>query len=222
MIETGISFGNIHSYYDLNLILSGSEIPPAKPKTTYIDIAGGDGSIDLTEATGEVKFHDRECKFTFTMNPSDDLSDVAFEEKKTEVSNALNGKRFKITLDKDDGYFYEGRCTVSEFLSNKRLRQIVVTATVKPYKFKQKITTLTFGLSEEEQTIIVKNSRKTESPTIICSHDDTKIVCGTTSFNLNGGIHTVPEILFVEGENEIKISGNSNGAIGFIFQEGVL
>lgn len=222
MIETGISFGNIHSYYDLNLILSGSEIPPAKPKTTYIDIPGGDGDIDLTEATGEVRFHDRECKFTFTMNPSDDLSDAAFEEKKTEVSNALNGREFKITLDKDDGYFYEGRCTVSEFLSNKRLRQIVVTAKVKPYKFKQKVTSLEFDLTEEEQTIIIKNSRKSVSPSIICSHDADIVLRGTT-YKISAGIHAdVPEILFVEGNNELKISGNSKGAILFSFQEGVL
>ena len=82
MIETGISFGGIHSFYDLNLILSGSEIPPAKPKTTYVDIPGGDGSVDLTEANGEVKYYDRDCKFIFTMNPSDDLSDRAFEQRK--------------------------------------------------------------------------------------------------------------------------------------------
>lgn len=222
MIETGISFGNIHSYYDLNLILSGSEIPPAKPKTNYVDIPGGDGSIDLTEATGEVKFHDRECKFTFTMNPSDDLSDVAFEEKKTEVSNALNGREFKITLDKDDGFYYLGRCEVGEYLSNKRLRQIVVTAKVKPYKFKQKVTSLEFDLTEEEQTIIIKNSRKTVSPRIMCSHD-TEIILRGTVFKISAGIHTeVPEILFVEGNNELIISGDSKGAILFSFQEGVL
>ena len=86
MIDRGISFGNIHSYYDLNLILSKAEIPPAEPKENYIDLPGGNGSLDLTEVHGEVKFKDREgCKFTFTMNPSSDLSDAAYEEKKTEV-----------------------------------------------------------------------------------------------------------------------------------------
>ena len=56
MISKGISFDNIHSFYDLNLILSGVEITPAKPKTNYVDIVGGDGSIDMTEAHGDVKF----------------------------------------------------------------------------------------------------------------------------------------------------------------------
>ena len=74
MIETGILFGNIHSFYDLNLILSAVDIEPAKPKTTYVDVPGGDGSLDLTEALGEVKYYDRTHKFTLTMNPASDLS----------------------------------------------------------------------------------------------------------------------------------------------------
>ena len=220
MIETGISFGNIHSFYDLNLILSGSEIPPAKPKTTYVDIPGGDGSVDLTEANGEVKFHDRECKFTFTMNPSDDLSDMAFEEKKTEVSNALNGREFKITLDKDDGFYYLGRCEVSEYLSNKRLRQIVVTAKVKPYKFKQKVTGVSFELSGGEQTVTIKNSRKSVSPTILCSGGDVTIVFNGTSYNLGAGLHKALDIIFVEGNNELILYGT--GIVAFSFQEGEL
>lgn len=136
----GITFGEIHSYNDLNLILSKVEIPPAKPKTNYIDIPGGDGSVDLTEAHGEVKFYDRECRFTFTMNPASDLSEAAWEAKKMEVSNALNGQKLKITLDKDAEFYYLGRCEVNEYLSNKRLRQIVVVATVEPYKWKQEET----------------------------------------------------------------------------------
>lgn len=140
----GITFGEIHSYRDLNLILSKVEIAPAKPKTNYIDIPGGDGSVDLTEAHGEVKYYDRECKFTFSMNPSGDLSEAAWEAKKTEVSNALNGNKFKITLDKDAEFYYLGRCEVNEYLSNKRLRQIVVAATVEPYKYKQEETEVRF------------------------------------------------------------------------------
>ena len=101
MIETGVSFGDIHSFYDLNLILSLPDISPAIPKTNFVDLAGADGSLDLSEAHGEVKYQDRTHKFTFTMNPADDLSEAAWEAKKTEVSNRLNGRACRITLDKD-------------------------------------------------------------------------------------------------------------------------
>ena len=220
MIKRGMSFNDTHSYYDLNLILSKVEIPPAKPKTNYVDVAGGDGSIDLTEAHGEVKYNDRDCKFTLTMNPEYDLSDAAFEEKKTEVSNLLNGRTFKITLDKDSDFYYEGRCAVDSFLSDKRLRQIVITARVKPYKYKQNETVLKYSLTEEQKTVNIMNNRKTASPTFDCSDDDTMIVFGNASFSLGAGKHKILDIQFKEGNNQLKLSGT--GTLTISYQEGAL
>lgn len=131
----GIRFGEVHSFEDLNLILSKVDLPPAAVKTVYVDNPGGDGSWDLTEATGKVNYKNREAKFTFSVLPEDD-----FEAKKTEVSNLLNGKRFKITLDKDPAYYWDGRCTVNQYESNKKMRKIVVGASVAPYKLKQEKT----------------------------------------------------------------------------------
>lgn len=220
MIDKGIRFGNIHSYHDLNLILSKAEIPPARPKTTYVDIPGGDGSVDLTEANGEVKFNNRECQFTFTMNPSGDLSEAAWEEKKTEVSNALNGREFKITLDKDDRYYYFGRCSVDEYLSDKRIRQIVITAMVKPYKLKQNETVLNYTLSEEEQTVTAMNGRMSVVPEITCTDDNTKIVFGTIETVLSKGTYKVLDFQFKEGANVLKVTGS--GTVTFKYREGEL
>ena len=220
MLKRGISFNDTHSFYDLNLILSKVEIPPAKPKTNYVDIAGGNGSVDLTEAHGEVKFEDRDCKFTFTMNPKYDLSDEAFEEKKTEVSNLLNGRHFKITLDKDSDYYYEGRCTVEEYLSDRRIRQIVVSAKVKPYKFKQNKTVLKYNLTAVQKVVNITNSRKTVSPLFECSNDNTNIEFENASFSLSAGTHKILDIQFKEGNNQLKVSGS--GTLTISYQEGDL
>lgn len=220
MIAKGIFFGEIHSYYDLNLILSACDVSPATPKTNYVDIAGADSSADLTEAHGEVKFSDRECSFTFTMNPSVELTDAAFEEKKTEVSNLLNGRMFNITLDKDEEYFYQGRCTVSEYLSDRRLKQIVVTAKVKPYKLKQNITAVTVALTAAQKTVSIINGRKTVSPSIHCTNDNTVVVFGDGTYNLSAGTHKILDIQFVEGNNAVTVSGT--GTVTFEFQEGDL
>lgn len=219
MIALGIKFDDIHSYYDLDLFLSqdGVSIPPAQPKTVYVELAGGNGSLDLTEALGEVKFNDRSCKFTFTVNPS---SDMTFEEKKTQVSNALNGKKCKITLDKDEDYYYLGRCTVNEYLSDKRILQIVVTATVSPYKLKQNETVETITLTGKEQTVILKNGRKTVVPEITCTNSNTKILFGSLETVLNAGTHRILDIQFKEGENVLKVTGS--GTITFKYQEGEL
>lgn len=220
MIETGIFFGDIHSFYDLNLILSEVEITPAVPKTNYVDIPGADGALDLTEANGEVKYSDRTHKFTLTMNPADDLSEAAWEAKKTEVSNRLNGRACRITLDKDPDYYWQGRCAVDSYTSNKRLRQFVVSARVRPYKYKQTETVATFDLTETEQTVSLQNSRRSVCPVITCTDDNTVIVFNGNTFNFGVGSHKDLKIRFTEGINQVTISGT--GQVTFTYKEGDL
>lgn len=220
MIETGVLFDNIHSFFDLALILSAVEITPAKPKVTYVNIPGADGSIDLSEVHGEVKYSDRTLKFTFTMNPAGDLSERAWEEKKTEISNLLNGKACKITLDKDPDYYWQGRCTVDSYKSNKRVRQFVISAAVRPYKMKQKETIVSFALSSAEKTVKVRNSRKSVCPVIECTNNNTHITFGNATFAVNAGSRKLPDIIFTMGENELKLSGS--GTVTFRFWEGDL
>ena len=215
IIKRGISFGAIHSYYDLGLILSKVEIPAAKPKTSYIDIPGGDGSLDLSEVHGDVKYSDRECEFTFTAART--MSGSEWEAHKTMVSNALNGKAFRITLDKDPDYYFTGRCEIYSVPVNKRIRQIVVKAKVNPWKWKQGVTVLSFPLSATEKEIEIINARKKVCPMIECTNDDTVIVWGDTSYYLNAGSHKVLDIQLSEGSNVLLVSGE--GTITFTWQE---
>ena len=219
MKALGISFDNIHSYDDLDLFVcqDGISIPPAKAKTNYVDIAGGDGSLDLTEVHGEVKFSDRECEFTFAVNPS---SDMTFEEKKTQVSNALNGKQCKIILDKDDEFYYFGRCSVDEYMQDKMLHQIVVTATVQPYKMKVNETVVSYELTGAEKTVNIVNSRKSVTPEVTCSKDNIKVVFGGVEKMLSAGTHKILDFQLKEGANTFKLSGS--GTITFKYQEGEL
>lgn len=213
----GIYFDDIHSFDDLSLVLSDKDIPPATPKENYIDVPGADGSLDLTEAHGAVKYKDRDCKFTFTMLPSDRTD---WEEKKTEISNLLNGKRCKITLDVDADYYYQGRCTVNSYLQDINLKQFVVSAKVKPYKFKQDVTVVTVELSSTAKTVYLSNGRLAAVPTIECSNDNTVIVFGGATFKLNAGTHKILDIQLKEGNSALTVSGK--GTVKFSYQEGDL
>lgn len=214
----GIAFDDVHTFDDLNLVLSDCpDMPPAKAKTTYIDIPGADGSLDLSEVHGEVKFSDRENKYTFTMHPAETMT---WEEKMQEVSNLLNGKRCKMTLDKDEDYFWDVRATVDSYKSDKNLHQIVISVRALPYKFKQNITSRTVQLSGVSQTINLTNGRKSVCPSIECSNDNTVIVFGGATFDLSAGKHEILDIQFVEGTNTLTVSGS--GTVTFSYQEGDL
>lgn len=217
MIETGVSFNDIHSFYDLNLILSSVEISPAIPKTTYVNVPGRDGALDLTEGLGEVKFDDRIIKFIFTVHPSDRMT---FEERKTAVANAVNGLRCKITLDKDPDYYYEGRCKVDAYAQNKNLKQITISVTVQPYKLKHMLTVKTFSLSSTAITATLENERKTVVPAIECTADNTHVVFNGNDFSLGKGTHKILDICLTAGKHPVTLYGS--GTITFTYQEGAL
>jgi hypothetical protein len=213
----GIWFDSKHSYDDFNLVLSSVKIPPATAKTNYLDIPGKDGSLDLTEAIGEVRYNDRKCSFVFTAFPQDD-----FEVKKREISNYLNGKRLKIIVDKDPGYYWDGRCSVDDYSSNKNVRQITVGATVAPYKLHHNPTSLSFDLTTESREIVLTNDRMAVCPEITVTAETT-LTFGATNYTLSAGSWKLVGIQLQEGENKFTahtISGT--GSITFTYQEGSL
>ena len=213
----GILFGDVHSFNDLNLVLTKATIPPAKPKTPYLDIPGADGSLDLTEAHGDVKYSDRDCTFNFSVLPSDDTD---WEEKKTEISNLLNGKACNITLDTDEDYYYQGRCSVDEHLQDGNLKQFTIKVKVRPYKYRQEVTKVTVALTGATKTVILSNGRKPVAPSIECTNDNTLIAFGGISFNLSAGTHKLLDIMLAEGDNTLTVSGT--GTVTFKYQEGDL
>lgn len=207
----GITFGDVHSYNDLNLILTKSEVPPALPKTNFVEIPAGDGSADLTEALGEVRYNDREALFTFTVLPSDD-----FEEKKRQVNQLVNGRRLPIVEDVDPDYTWYGRCAVNEYASNKNIHQIVIGATLAPYKLKIPVTVTHNGTGD---VLITNSGRKTVVPYIECSTDTVLQFEGNT-YNLSAGVHKVLDIGLITGEHTVTIV--SGGTTKFNYQEGDL
>ncbi len=217
MIETGIKFNNIHSFYDLDLILAPFTPTPASVKFEYLDVPGMDGSLDMTEAPGRVTYNDREFKFTFTINP---LSKMTFDEKISQVSNALNGLSCKITLDRDSEYYWEGRCFVNEHLQNKKIGKVVVNARVRPYKLRQNPTIISCRLTNNEQIITLKNGKKSVVPQITCTNDNTIVLFNGNEFNLSQGTHKILDIYLTEGEHVLRVSGS--GTITISYQEGEL
>lgn len=207
----GVKFNDIHSYKDLNLVLAPFQMPPAEPKTTFVDVPGADGSLDMTEALGEVKYKDRTGSMTFSVLPQDD-----FEVKKTEVSNLLNGLQCKITFDKDPEFFYLGRLSVSDYKANKMLRQITIDFRVQPYKYKNDVTKV---VVEGSKSIVLINNRMSVVPTITTTANTT-ITFGDATLEMNAGTHKFLDVYLKQGENPITIE--SDGVVTITYQEGAL
>ena len=55
----GIILGSFHSFYEWGLILQSKIIEPAPIKEYKVDIQGGNGQLDFTEAFGGVHYDNR-------------------------------------------------------------------------------------------------------------------------------------------------------------------
>lgn len=212
-------FSSIDSYKDLGLLLIPRKIPKPTPKTNYVDIPGGDGSLDLSEVVAEeIKYNDYVIPFEFHV--IDEKLD--WDSKVSEIANRLNGKKKNIIISSDSDYYYVGvRCEISEFSSNKRLGNIAINCRVKPYKLKRIKSSYSFDLGNTKTTkeIRINNDRMTTLPSIICS-ESVNVTFNGNTYVLNAGTHEILDILFKEGLNILTVEGT--GTFTLNYQEGSL
>ena len=205
----GARFGERLSYEDYEAIMNYARILPPSVKENYVDIAGGDSSIDLTEAVGGVVYEDGEIKFKFTLKD---------RKQKDQMKNDLHGKRMQIVLEREPEFYYDGRirCTKEEW--NKGLYELYFSAKVKPYKYEliHKMHTEIVNGSKE---IILQNTRMPTIPQITITGSIVLVYEGM-KYNMEEGVYQIPEITFFEGKNIIKVSGT--GSIKFQYRRGQL
>lgn len=132
MIQS-ITFGDKNTWDDWKILPTERPVfAPPKPKTTYIDIPGGNGALDLSESlTGYPVYENRTGSFTFRV-----MNDyVEWHERYTEIMEYLHGRSMNAVLADDPNYFYKGRFTVDNWASGDTWSEITISYTVEPYKW---------------------------------------------------------------------------------------
>lgn len=223
----GVTFGTKHSYDDFGLILTNTEISLPAAKTKTVEVPGADGVIDLTEClTDDIKYENRMLTFTFTViDPIASWAAVL-----SEVTNYIHGRKLRICRDSDKNYYYEGRCRINEFSTDKRTATIVIECECDPYKIEINSSSTpwlwdtfnfvdgiiyknTFTINGTKAVTLI-NRRKIVSPTITCSTAMTVTFEGV-KYTLSKGTTTVLGIRLQEGENIITVSGKGSIQIDY-------
>lgn len=205
----GAVFGDKNSKEDYGAVMNYARITPPSVKENYVDIAGGDSSIDLTEAVGGVVFEDGKISFKFTLYSAQD---------KDRMKNDLHGKKVKILLDRDPDFFYEGRLSVTSEAQNGNVYELSIDARVHPYKQEKQVTVHIEEIRNPVE-ILLENSRMPAMPKITVNGDINIRYVGI-NFRLKTGIYEIPEITFREGINRLNVSGN--GRIKLEYRKGMI
>lgn len=205
----GAIFGDKRTKEDYGAVMNYARVTPPSVKENYVDIAGGNSSIDLTEAVGSVVFEDGRISFKFTLLRVED---------KERMKNDLHGKKLKIVLEREPDFYYEGRLSFTSESQVGNLYELCMDARVSPYKMENQVT-----IHEEEvkaaKEIIIFNERMPAMPTITARGNITISFEGI-SISLKTGIYEIPEITFRDGINRLKVSGN--GSIRLEYRKGRL
>ena len=208
----GIRFGDMHSWDDLKLILSGKEMGAPAVKSKKLDIEGADSSLDLTDFFGEPKYEDVTHKFEFhTIVPYSEFMTLY-----SSIKNAIHGKKMRIILDDAPLFFWMGRCYVSSFTNEKSIGTVEVECDCEPYKYKLTKTVYSQAVSGT-QAITLTNGRKRAVPQITTTAPMT-IEYGGGSWTNSAGTYTIPELELTHGTNTVTVTGT--GTISFTWQEG--
>ena len=213
-MNNGVTFGSKNSIIDWDLLMVSKSIGEAEPITNYIEIPGRDGALDLSESLGEIKYKNRTLSFEFDLfNP------ISFYTTQREITNYLDGRKLKITLDQDPNYYFYGRCRVNSSSITKNLGHFTVECICEPYRYKQSITTISNSVSTGNSYNYI-NDRKSVVPTLTLSSAMTLEFDGNT-YSLNSGSQKVLDIEFKEGTNTIKVI-NGSGTLSVSYQEASL
>lgn len=186
---------------EYRMILSdGYKLEPPEPKIYTVDIPGGNGVIDLTEAlNGEIAYNNRKQEFTFYI-----IGDENFEETKTKVSNFLHGKSFDYKMTMDPNYTYHGRFTVSSYVHSSYTIGIVgcIVVSIEADPYKRKGTHVKHYNSTNGIVAYPISGRKMVQPRFEFS-DETLVIFNNKRYVMPAGTYIMEDVWFKEGGNEI-------------------
>jgi phage-related protein len=210
-----IRFGTKWAHADYGLIVAPYAIPMPEPQTSFVEIPGRDGALDLSEACGTVRYTDRIIPLTlYTRAPFDTLISTFAAD--------AHGRRMNVIFDRDPTYYYDARVTLEDVERHAGYCELSLECRARPYKMEHFDTTITV-LTTGSATITLTNTRMPVVPVITVSAGMTltfTLLGKDYTVNLSAGMHTIPYLVLMEGDTEIGITGS--GQITFTYRKGAL
>lgn len=207
-------------------------VNPPEVKTEYVDVPGADGSLDYTEALSGIKFKDREGSWTFyVLNDLFTLnrSYMKWNELYSLLLRTLHGRRKKMLLESDPGFYYIGRVFVDQWQSNKDYSKLTLRYIIEPWKYPTETTstfdwlwndlfanTIYYGKFDvygKKHRNLINPSDGPIQPVFVCTSPMT-VTFGTATYDLPSG-NSVPGFKIIPGDNFMVFNGNGRVTVDY-------
>lgn len=218
----------LNTFTDFRLLIQELTIPKAEIKEEIEEIPGSSEFLDYTEClNGDVNFKRRNIpiKLAGIKRPQEFLS------IHSKFQNLLHGKKVKMIISRDAGFYWIGRVSVSDINPYDIVRNISLEVTVEPYKYDLQSSAedwLWDNFSFEDGIIneckdlvvdgtleiIINGRRKNIIPLIICD-SAMSVKYNDTIYELSEGTNEVLDINIKQGENKLTFIGNGTVSIDY-------
>lgn len=207
-----------NTWYDWRCTLTAKKVPPAEPKTNFINIDGVSGTLDLSEAlTGEPVYGDRIVTASFMCSEGTHKDREALLRQITAV---LHGRRVQVVEPDDPERYFLGRVRITEATNYPAYLSFTVEATCDPWRYALEETTRTVTVAGDIVRLVINNDGdKTLCPAIKATGAVSVTVAGVT-MPLPMGAYKLSDLRLTRGANVVTVAGT--GSVSFIYQEAVL
>lgn len=163
LIKVTINGVDVLSEY--GVYVKSRDIPLPEPKTTFVDVDGANGSIDLSTVltNGEVRFSDRDAGIVLTA-----IGDV--NKARDDVSRLLHGKVCQIVFSDDLTHFYEGRLWVDKWAYSYSISEFQIKGKLKPFRYSINETVISESVRGSKTLVIENDSDYRLTPEINLSN----------------------------------------------------
>lgn len=226
-----ITIGDKNTWDDWHLIPTSRPIfAPPEAKTTYVELAGADGQVDLSESlTGYPLFGTRSGSFEFYVADGEDYG--TWSKRYSEIMEYLHNRRLKAILEDEPEYYYEGRFNVSQWQSGQYWSGITITYVVDPYK-KELVSSMdewiwdTFSFEtgvirsmkdlivSGSLTVAIEGTQQPVTPSFTASSEMT-VTFGGSTYSLIAGTSKLAKVIIKSGTNTLTFTGNGTVSIDY-------
>lgn len=193
---------------EYGLLLKSFSAPLPTPKVYRENIEGADGSLDMTEWAGEVRYNTRQVAVDLR-----DMSGGLYEQ----LTNFLHGRRVKIFHSLDLNHYYYGRCEDANLKTERHVSDIELTFVCDPYR-KAVLPTVVTNTITGSADIILRAARESVCPKITATAAFT-LLDGEALYSIDAGTVSIPTLIINDKPRKISVTGT--GQLTFSWTDGV-
>lgn len=189
-------------------------------KTNFVDIPGGNGSLDLTTVlTDYPTYENRTGSLDFIVIEDPKRTIKSWTERITDISTYLNKQPMTAILSDDPDYIYKGRFYTTNWDNGDQYSTLTIDYNIQPFKYQKTPFTHTVTGSGTEtlntsdievQEIVFDEFVVSGSDSYRCSIDG-----GMNWIRLRDGSNRIPAIRTYNGSGQIVFTGTGDVSIKY-------